>query len=308
MHVIVLGSAAGGGVPQWNCACDNCEAIRRSALIGRRTQDSVAVTANGERWVLLNASPDFRQQLEAAPQLWPRNNLDAVRNTPIAAVALTNGDLDHCLGLFSMREWTPFSLYATQATYDGLVSHNAMARTFDRQHRQLHHHPLTLGERLPILDVAGKPVGLSIIAFGVVGKLPLHLEKLQTASPEMNVGLLIEQDDGGQRLAYVPGAGAIDGIASRVAGADCLLLDGTFWSDDELSRQEPSGKTAKQMAHWPVGGPDGSLSSFEALSVQRRLFTHVNNTNPMLLPGSPEWTRVHDSGWTVAEDGMEFQW
>lgn len=310
MHVIVLGSAAGGGVPQWNCACGNCEAARYERGVRRRTQDSLAVSVEGRRWVLLNASPDIRQQIERTPALWPRSDESSgshERGSPIVAVAVTNGDLDHCLGLLSIREWTPFSFYATQRTYSGLVENNAMMRTLSRQRPHVLHRRLELGERLPLLGARGESTGLSITAFAVEGKTPLHLEALQPYSPEDNVGLMIEEARAGVRLAYVPGAAAVDQLLEHANETDCLFFDGTFWSDDELSSREQGGKSAQQMAHLPAGGEQGSLRQLAPLRSSRKIFTHLNNTNPMLMAGSAERQTAIDAGWTIAEDAMELR-
>lgn len=302
MLAIVLGSAAGGGVPQWNCACDNCEAARRDDRVQRRTQDSIAVTADGNRWFLLNASPDVARQIEATPALWP----GARRHSPIAGVVLTNGDLDHCLGLLSLREWTPLSLYATPPTHAGLFEHNVMFQTLNRQQPHVIHRPLTCtDDPTALLDSESRPSGLAVRAFAVAGKVPLHLEGQIDVSSENNVGLAIEDLQTGTRLLYIPGAGSLEGLAPTLEGADCLLVDGTFWADDELSALGQSPRSARAMAHLPVGGPQGSLEQLSRLSIRRTIYTHINNTNPILNERSAERAEVVSRGFEIASDGLE---
>lgn len=301
MRVIVLGSAAGGGVPQWNCGCDNCDAARRGAGVEPRSQDCVAVSADHERWFLLNASPDRARQLERTPALWPRKP----RHSPIAGVVLTNGDLDHCLGLLSLREWTPWSLYATPLTLAGLLDRNVMFRTLDRQHPHAIRRPLALDHETPLLDAAGEDSGLTVRPFAVPGKVPLHLEDAISAHPALNVGLEIVQTQTGARLSYVPGAATVTGLEAQLDRADYLLFDGTFWSDDEL--RPLADRSARSMAHVPVSGPDGSLEPLSQLGVRRIVYTHVNNTNPMLRADSPERAAVEARGMQIAVDGMELR-
>lgn len=306
MRVVVLGSAAGGGVPQWNCACGNCQAARRHGGVKSRSQDSMAVSADGRRWFLLNVSPDVARQIEDHEVLQPSPRGAAeLRMSPVAGAVLTNGDLDHCIGLLSLREWTPLCLYATPETYAGLVVQNAMFRTLNRTRQQLIFRKVELDVWSPLLDADGAPSGLSVCAFPVAGKVPLHMESWLEPSAETNVGLIVEEDGTGARLAYVPGAGAIDGVAERATGVTCLFFDGTFWSDTELAELEGSARTAREMAHLPVGGPGGSLELLSTLPVRRRYYTHVNNTNPILREGSPERRAVEARGWAVAEDGLE---
>lgn len=322
MRLIVLGSAAGGGIPQWNCACPNCERARRGDGVKPRSQDSIAVSADGQRWFLLNVSPDVSRQIERTPALWPRPLAAGAapgvgsRGTPIAGAVLTNGDVDHCLGLLSLREWTPLSLYATRETYLGLVRENAIFRTLERQRPHLVHRGLELDSGSPsasarpasfspLCDAAGETVGLSVAAFPVAGKVPLHLEASVEPSAETNVGLIVRDDRSGARLVYVPGAASVDGIAERSAGAACLFFDGTFWSDRELAAFGQSRRTAREMAHLPVGDAGGSLEGLDGSRVPRRFYTHVNNTNPMLREGSEERRRVEACGWAIAEDGLE---
>jgi len=312
MKVVVLGSAAGGGIPQWNCACPNCQAARRvGSSVKPRSQDSLAVSADGQRWFLLNVSPDITRQIERTRALQPlpgdsegRLGPEA-RTSPIMGAVLTNGDLDHCIGLLSLREWTPLCLYATRETYAGLVVQNAVFRTLQRQRPHLLYRELELDAFIPLRDVEGTSSGLSLCAFPVPGKVPLHMESFIEASDETNVGLIVRDDETGARIVYVPGAASADGIAQRAREARCLFFDGTFWSDAELSAFGQSSRLAREMAHLPVSGPDGSLELLGGLPVPQRYYTHVNNTNPMLREGSAERRSVEARGWSVAEDGLE---
>jgi pyrroloquinoline quinone biosynthesis protein B len=302
MKIRVLGSAAGGGAPQWNCGCDNCVAIRRGAPnIRARTQESVAVSADGNSWVLLNASPEIRAQIESFPGLHPR----APRHTPIAGVVLTNGDLDHSLGLLSLRESQPLQLYATERVRAGFTSDNVLYRTLERFHGQVTWHTLTSARELTLLDNAGVPTGLTIEARPVPGKAALHLSHWAPHA-EDNVGLLIRDRASGTSLAYVPGvAGLSTDLRSLVEGASVVFFDGTFWSSDELPQLSPGSRRAEDMAHWPVGGQHGSLQFLRTLEGSRRVLIHLNNTNPLLREDSPEVAQVREAGVEVAFDGME---
>jgi len=295
VRIRVLGAAAGGGFPQWNCGCPNCEAVRRGDPAFRAaTQDSLAVSADGDSWLLLNASPDIRAQIHAFPGLHPR----AARHSPIAGIVLTNGDLDHILGLFSLRESTPLVLYATDAVRAGL-GENVILRTLQRFPEQL-----TL-RRL----VLGRPVqanGLEIEAFAAPGKRPVHLERVSAPTPEDNIGLVIRDAAGGS-MAYIPGVAAQGGDGhARLAGVDTIFFDGTFWASDELVRLGLSKARAEDMAHWPVGGAAGSLAVLAGLP-GRKILTHVNNTNPILRADSPERRAVLAAGVEIAFDGMELK-
>jgi len=301
MRIRILGSGAGGGVPQWNCGCANCRAVRAgSPSIRARTQDSIAVSAENDAWVLCNASPDIRQQIESFSELHPK----AARHSPIAAIVLTNGDLDHVLGLFSMRESYPLVVYATEAVRRGLVDHNALMRTLQRFEGQVTWRSLIPGIETPIADVRNESTGLYITARPVKGKSPVHLEGVVDNSPQQNVGLWL-RDSKGRRAAYVSAVANLDDVIPHSAGLDALLLDGTFWSSDELSRPGLSKSRAEDMAHLPIGDPGGTLGQSTHLGARRRIYTHINNTNPMLVDGSPERKAVESAGWEIAWDGME---
>jgi pyrroloquinoline quinone biosynthesis protein B len=300
MRAIVLGSAAGGAFPQWNCGCPNCAAVRagRAGFV-RRTQDSLAVTARGDRFALVNASPDVLAQLQATPALAPR----AARHSPIAAVVLTNGDLDHVLGLFSLRESQPLAVYATASVWRGLEA-SVFVRTLRRFEGQLAFRPLALGEPQELADAAGEPLGLRVRAFATPGKLPVHLVGRAEPSAEDNVGLTLCDAGGSASLAYAAACASLDGV--DLDGHATVLFDGTFFREDELVRLGLSKARAKDMAHMPIGGADGSLARLASLRA-RKIYTHVNNTNPILAPGSSERREIDAAGWEVAFDGMELE-
>ena len=303
MLIRVLGSAAGGGFPQWNCGCPNCRGVRAGSLQATaRSQESVAVSADGDQWFLLNCSPEIRQQIESFPPLHPRGP----RHSPIAAILLTNGDLDHCLGLLSLRESHPLVIYATDRLRRGFTDGNVLYRTLDRFPGQITWRALKLGREEELADVEGCPSGLLVEAVAMVGKLPIHLEADGTSDPEDSVGFRIRERATGRILAYLSGVGAVtDAVRHAVEDADCVFFDGTFWSSDELPGLGLGTKRAEQMAHLPVGGPDGSLARLHGLAAPRRIFIHVNNTNPLLRDDSPERATVEAAGWEVARDGME---
>jgi pyrroloquinoline quinone biosynthesis protein B len=303
MLIRVLGSAAGGGFPQWNCGCPNCRGVRSGDLRATaRSQECVAVSADGDRWFLLNCSPEIRQQIESFPPLHPRGP----RHSPIAAILLTNGDLDHCLGLLSLRESHPLVVYATDRLRRGFTDGNVLYRTLDRFPGQVTWRALELGREAELADVEGRPAGLLVEAVAVPGKLPIHLETGAAPDPADSVGFRIRERATGRVLAYLSGVGAVsDAVRRAVEGADCVFFDGTFWSADELPGLGLGTKRAEDMAHLPIGGPEGSLARLNGVTARRRIFIHLNNTNPLLRDDSPERAHVEAAGWEVARDGME---
>ncbi|MEQ8345976.1 MAG: pyrroloquinoline quinone biosynthesis protein PqqB [Sneathiellaceae bacterium] len=302
MQVIVLGAAAGGGYPQWN---DGSPVARRAwagdPAAPRRTQSSVAIAADAageKRWVLFNCSPDIRQQILATPALHPGA---ALRHSPIADIVLTNGDVDHVGGLLTLRERTPFGLWASAAVHGilrdnpifGVLAEGVVARQV-----------MTLGETRRI-------AGLDIALFPVPGKVPLYMEGAEVAiggEGEATVGVAVRDPATGGLLHYVPGCAAMpDHLKRRLAGGDALLFDGTLWTDDEMIALGVGQKTGQRMGHLPISGPGGTLALLDGLPVARRVFVHINTTNPVLLADSPERHEVEAAGWQVAEDGMELR-
>jgi pyrroloquinoline quinone biosynthesis protein B len=296
MRIKVLGAAAGGGFPQWNCGCPNCRDVRSGTLAAKPlTQECVAVSADAERWVLLNASPEIRAQIESFPELHPRGP----RHSPIAAILLTNGDLDHCLGLLSLRESHPLVVYATDRVRRGFTEGNVLYRTLERFPGQVTWRALEPGQETD-LD------GLSVKGVPAPGKPPIHLEGRGTAEPGDNIGLVISDRRSGKRLAYFSAAAAVTPeMKAAFDSADCVFFDGTFWTSDELITLGLGDKRADQMAHLPVGGKDGSLRALAGVRAAKRIYIHINNTNPLLRPSSPERREAEAGGWEIAYDGME---
>lgn len=302
MQIRVLGSAAGGGFPQWNCGCPNCRGVRAGTIPATpRTQESVAVSADGDGWFLLNASPEIRQQIESFPGTHPR----AARHSPIHAIILTNGDLDHTLGLLSLRESHPLVVYATEHVHRGFTDGNVLYRTLQRFPEQITWRPLKLGREEALAGVDGRERGLFVEAVPVPGKLPIHLERHSVPDPEDNIGLRLREASTGRRLAYFPAAGGLTpAVREALDDADCVFFDGTFWSPDELPAQGLGTKRADDMAHLPMGGGGGSLATLRGLRAPRRVYIHVNNTNPVLRDDAPERKDVEAAGWEIAWDGM----
>jgi pyrroloquinoline quinone biosynthesis protein B len=303
VRIRVLGSAAGGGFPQWNCGCPNCRGVREgTAHALARSQESVAISADGATWFLLNASPEIRQQIEDFPGLHPRGP----RHSPMAAIALTNGDLDHVLGLLSLRESHPLVVYATEGVRRGFTEGNVLYRTLQRFPEQVTWRILKPGRTEDLTGADGRPAGLLVEAVVAPGKPPIHREGLVSPDPEDNIGLSIREAGTGHRLAYFPAVGEITvAVRESLDDADCVFLDGTFWSSDELPALGLGSKRAEDMAHLPVGGEGGSLARLAGLRARRRIYIHVNNTNPMLREDSAERRAVEAAGWEVAHDGME---
>ena len=293
LTAIVLGSAAGGAFPQWNCRCPVCKlAWAGDPRVRPRTQAGIAVSAGDGRWTLINASPDLAAQIRATPALHPQGGL---RGSPIDAVVLTGAEIDQIAGLLSLRESTPFTLYATPASH-AAVAANVMFGAMGSMTRRA----VNPGEKFML---AG---GIEATLFMVPGKLPLYLEgeapELNTESAA-NVGIELARE--GARLVFVPGAATVtDSMRERFARADVILFDGTLFSDDEMIRTGTGQKTGRRMGHMPIDGEGGSLRALNGLSA-RRIFVHINNTNPILIDGSAERSKVEGAGWHVAEDAME---
>jgi pyrroloquinoline quinone biosynthesis protein B len=298
----VLGSAAGGGFPQWNCGCPNCCGVRDGSIPAiARTQESVAISAGGGDFFLLNASPEIRQQIEGYPPLHPRGP----RHSPIQGILLTNGDLDHCLGLLSLRESHPLAIYATDRVHRGFVDDNVLYRTLERFPGQVTWHILKPGQEEVLTGERG-PGGLAVEPVALPGKPPIHLEHRGPPDPGDNVGFRIREVATGRRLAYFSGVGRITPpVVDALADADCVFFDGTFWRSDELPALGLGTKRAEEMAHWPVGGAGGSLAALRQVRAPRRILIHVNNTNPLLRDDAPERAEATAAGWEVARDGME---
>jgi pyrroloquinoline quinone biosynthesis protein B len=299
MIIKVLGSAAGGGFPQANCNCRNCTDVRRGVPgLEPRTQSALAASANGRSWVLLNASPDLRQQIAATPELWPAPGGPA-RSSPINAVVLSNGDVDHVAGLLSLREGIAFTLHASAGVHAALAS-NSIFDVLDA--RSVERAVLPLDR--PV-QLAG---GLSIEAFTVPGKVALYLEGKADTGDGDTLGLKLTDLGSGAAAFYIPACAAVDAtLAQRLRNAALVLFDGTLYTNEEMIAQGLSSKTGRRMGHISMSGPEGSIAALADLGVRRKVFVHINNSNPVLRQDSPERRTVEQAGWEVASDGMEIR-
>jgi pyrroloquinoline quinone biosynthesis protein B len=305
IHAVVLGAAAGGGFPQWNSNSEACRRARAgdpAALA--RSQASLAISADGISWYLLNASPDLRQQIAATPSLHPREGL---RSTPVAGVLLTGGEVDTVAGLLNLRERQPLRLVASDAVHD-LLDANPIFEALSREVVPRQRVPLR--QWFPLLDAGGAQLGLTAMLFPVPGKVPLYME------PGTRGALALDEEDGGtagvaleaggRRMFYIPGCAVMTPqLADMLRGAELVFFDGTLWRDDEMIVTGLGPKTGRRMGHMSVSGIDGAIAAFAGLGVKRKILIHMNNSNPVLLEDSPERREAEAAGWQVAFDGME---
>lgn len=308
MRVEILGSAAGGGFPQWNCNCGNCRALRAGTFSGKsRTQTQVAVSNNSHSWLLLNASPDLRLQIEASAVLHPRK---AQRHSPIAGVLLTGADVDQIAGLLSLREFQPFRIYSTPSIACIVRRDNSMFSVLNRISKQVSWSEILIDQSFPVLDSEGKDPGAWVTLFALGSHYPDYVspERARSFRPEEAQAGVILRCSSQKKLAYLPAVPMIDDrMLECLESADVLFFDGTFWSNDELRHVKGSGPTAREMGHVPISGAEGSLQRLSRLRRPRKIYIHINNTNPMLDESSPEYRQVRDAGWEVAEDGMHLE-
>jgi pyrroloquinoline quinone biosynthesis protein B len=295
LRILVLGSAAGGGFPQWNCLCPVCQlAWSGDKRVKARSQSSLAVSADSERWLLLNASPDLRQQIIASPCLHPRG---AKRQSPIRAVFVTNADVDHLAGLLTLREQQSLTLFGSRAT---------LAQTSTGIFGVLNQE---LVERHPVDLDASVDTGLGILVkpFAVPGKVALYLEDENVAvgaETETTIGL--EISDGIKSFFYVPGCAEINQrVIDKLSGAELVFFDGTTFTDGEMVELGLSKKTARRMGHVAMSGAGGSLKLLASCGISRKIYVHINNTNPVLIEDSPQRLEAAGAGWDIAYDGME---
>jgi len=322
--VKVLGSAAGGGFPQWNCACDNCLRKREGRFVGpSRTQSQVMVSTNGDNWHLLNASPDLRQQIEKTPELWPRslpqqNKKMSARQSPIQSVTLTNADLDHALGLLLLREGHSFKINCSEFVYRSVFDSNIFFQMLRQFEGQTQWNPLVVGERHVLEPANSLEPALSLIPIGMKSQIPLYVEKASTSlsqtssgKPHSGIvfGLIIEGSNPTSRFGYFPGVGEITPeLLSLWKSCDLLFLDGTFWSEDELIRIKNGGRTASQMGHLPMAGASGMMEATQSvLPKHGKHFIHINNTNPVLDEQGSCHQQMRDQGWRLTFDGQSFE-
>jgi pyrroloquinoline quinone biosynthesis protein B len=269
-----------------------------------RSQSSLAVSSDGDRWVLLNASPDLRQQIERTHALHPRHG---VRHSPIAGVVLTNGDVDHVAGLLSLREGQSFSVYETSRVL-AVLEANPVFNVL--RHDLVARLALVLNRPQELTAADGADLGLVVEPFAVPGKVALYLEDPAAADfgtvAEDTIGLRVSEPASGHAFFYIPGCASLPAdLADRLRGADLVFFDGTAWRDDEMAASGAGEKTSARMGHMCMSGEHGSLAAFADLNVRRKIYIHINNTNPVLLADSPERARVESLGWEVAYDGMD---
>ena len=309
MYIRVLGSAAGGGYPQWNCNHPNSRRARSGAANARpRTQSSIAVSSDGERWFLFNASPDLRQQINDNVILHPKTGL---RHSPIQGVVLTNADVDHVTGLLTLRESQPLTVYGTQRV-QGVLADNKIFNVLNPEF--VRRAVLKLDTPTELVNVEGTASGIVVVPFSVPGKVALWLEDATKGanfgSVEEDTVALEVRDAGGQtRFFYIPGCASMTpDLADRLRDAPMVLFDGTLWTDDEMVKDGVGVKTGQRMGHMSVNESNestGTIAAFRNLNVKRKIFIHINTTNPILLEDSAERAACQAAGWEVSYDGME---
>ena len=304
LRVVVLGAAAGGGVPQWNCGCAVCLAARTDPEL-RSTQASIAISADGDHWFLINASPDLRQQLIATPQLHPRAG--KLRHSPIAGVILTNGEVDAVAGLLSMREGSPFTIYA-HAKVISILKDNSIFNVLNE--KNVRRQPIEVNTVFEPALPDGSPSGIEILPFAVAGKSAWYLEGKVHPGGDTGagdtLGLRLRDKATDKYLYFLAAcAGITDDLKARLAGAAVVFFDGTVWRDDELIAAGLGNKTGQGMGHIAMSGASGVIESLAGLDIDRKIFLHINNSNPALLPASPERKMAERAGWQIPADGTE---
>jgi pyrroloquinoline quinone biosynthesis protein B len=305
LRVVVLGAAAGGGVPQWNCGCPVCRASRSEHPELQSTQASIALSADGDHWFLINASPDLRQQLIATPQLHPRAG--KLRHSPIAGVILTNGEIDAVAGLLSMREGSPFTIYAHERVLAILKSNSIFNVLSEKNVRR---QPIELDTAFEPTLPDGTACGIEITPFAAPGKSAWYLEG--STHPAGNdgdgdtLGLRIRDKGTGKYFYFLAACARVtDDLKSRLTGAPLIFFDGTVWRDDELIAAGLGNKTGQGMGHIAMSGDQGAIAALADLGIDRKIFLHINNSNPALLADSTERKMAERAGWQIAADGTE---
>jgi pyrroloquinoline quinone biosynthesis protein B len=295
MRIHILGSAAGGRFPQWNCGCGNCTAVRQGKFAAKsRTQAQLALTADDAHWFLAGASPDLASQIECAPELHPHR----LRDSPIAGVVLASADIDHVLGLLLLRELQPLRVYATSSVLRILREENSMFGMLNRVEPQVVW--TKISTLFPLMTADGADSGLHCEAVFLSGRYPKYVKSAGLAKDEAVSGLIFSSQSG-KRIAYFPAVAALtDELLAKIEGVDLLLFDGTFWNENELQQALGSGETASKMGHIPV---EESLRRLRSITAARKMFIHINNTNPMLNEAGLEFRAVRQAGWEIAEDG-----
>jgi pyrroloquinoline quinone biosynthesis protein B len=305
LRVVVLGAAAGGGVPQWNCGCRICRAARTEHPEFQSSQASLAISADGDHWFLINASPDLRQQLISAPQLHPLAG--QLRHSPIAGVILTNGEIDAIAGLLSMREGWPFTIYAHAKVLATLKSNSIFNVLNEKTVRR---QPIEIEHSFEPALADGSPSGIEILPFEVAGKGAWYLDGQTQADARDGagdtLGLRIRDKTTGKFFYFVAAcANVTDDLKSRLAGAPLVFFDGTVWRDDELIAAGLGNKTGQSMGHIAMSGERGAIAALDGLGIERKIFLHINNSNPALLHDSEERRTAESAGWRIPADGTE---
>jgi len=305
LRVVVLGAAAGGGIPQWNCGCPVCLAARTRHPELQSTQASIAISADGDHWFLVNASPDLRQQLIATPQLHPAPG--QLRHSPIAGVILTNGEIDAVAGLLSMREGWPFAIYAHSKVL-AILKSNSIFNVLNE--KNVRRQPIEVDQTFEPTLPDGSSSGIEILPFAVAGKSAWYLEgKVHPAGADGagdTLGLRIRDKATGKFFYFLAAcAGVTDDLRSRLAGAPLVFFDGTVWRDDELILAGLGNKTGQGMGHIAMSGDTGAIAALAGLGIDRKIFLHINNSNPALLRDSAERKIAERAGWQIPADGTE---
>ena len=303
MRIHILGAGAGGGFPQWNCNCPNCDGLRKGTIRATaRTQSSIAVSGDTENWVLFNASPDVLQQVQRFPALQPARGL---RDTAIRAIVLIDAQIDHTTGLYMLREHRqPHSLWCTSLVREDLTTGNPLFKVLDH-YCGLDWHDIPLSGSFAMAGIGG----LEFAALPLISNAPPYSPHRDHPQPGDNIGVTITDGRSGRRLFYAPGLGQMEvHVWAAMQAADCVLVDGTLWTDDEMIRLGASKKTSRDMGHLPQSGPDGMIEWLDRLpSSTRKILIHINNTNPILNDDSPERAELTRHGIEVSYDGMEIE-
>jgi len=305
VRVVVLGAAAGGGVPQWNCGCTVCRKARNEHPELRSTQASIAISADGDHWFLINASPDLRQQLIATPKLHPKAG--TLRHSPISGVILTNGEVDAVAGLLSMREGSPFTVYAHPRVL-AILATNSIFNVLNE--KNVRRQPIEVDRTFEPALPDGSPSGIEILPFAVPGKGAWYLEgKAHPAGDDGagdTLGLRIGDRASGKYMYFLAACASVtNDLRSRLAGASAIFFDGTVWRDDELIAAGLGNKTGQGMGHIAMSGDSGAIAALANLDIGRKIFLHINNSNPVLLRDSAERKTAEHAGWQIPTDGME---
>ncbi len=310
MFIRVLGAAAGGGYPQWNCNHPNSRLARsKNPNAKPRTQSSIAISLDRKKWFILNASPDLRQQIWQNPELMPDEN-DPLRYSPIMGVFLTNADVDHTAGLINLRESQAFNLYATERVIN-VLNNNSIFNVLNPKF--VDKVSVKLDTYLDLLNADKSKSGIRVKAFAVPGKVALWLEDASKGPSfgsvdEDTIALEIINDKTGSSFFYIPACANVpDWLKEKLNNSNLIFFDGTLWTDDEMIKQNVGIKTGKRMGHISMSGEEGSLKAFEKLEIKRKVFIHINTTNPALLDDSKERKILQNAGWEIAYDTMEIE-